>query len=120
MAEKDELGRRGEERAATYLEGVGYRVLSRNWRGADGEVDLVVCHGSFLVFVEVKTRRTEAFGHPLEAVGPVKLRRLWRLSSQWCAAFPHIAAGHTVRIDAVGIIGPDPSCGTVEHLQDLR
>ncbi|MBA8815901.1 putative endonuclease [Microbacterium halimionae] len=120
MAEKDDLGRAGEDCAAEYLERKGYKVLARNWRGERGEIDLVVARGQSLVFVEVKTRRTELFGHPLEAIGILKLRRIWRLAWQWCAAHPAEAKGRSVRVDAVGITGVDNLSAKIEHLEDLR
>ncbi|WP_243075024.1 YraN family protein [Microbacterium sp. SS28] len=119
MAEKDVLGRAGEERAARYLESLGYAVLDRNWRCRGGELDLVVATPRELVVVEVKTRRSERFGHPFEAVGDLKKTRLWRLSMAWIAAHPAQAQGRTLRIDAVGIVGPDPATGALEHLAGI-
>ncbi|MFH8250083.1 YraN family protein [Microbacterium sp. B2969] len=116
MAEKDVLGRAGEDRAARHFESLGFTILDRNWRTAGGELDLVVASATELVVVEVKTRRSEAFGHPLEAVGDVKKSRLWRLSMAWIAAHPAAAQGRRLRIDAVGLIGPDPATATLEHL----
>jgi putative endonuclease len=70
------LGDVGEERAARFLTERGYLVLSRNYRCAAGEVDLVCRDGETLVFVEVKTRRGTTFGLPEEAVTARKLMRL--------------------------------------------
>ncbi|WP_311245019.1 YraN family protein [Microbacterium sp. WCS2018Hpa-23] len=119
MAAKDDLGRAGEEQAVRYLTTLGYQVLDRNWRCAQGEIDIVASHGSHLAVVEVKTRRSDSFGHPLEAVDGRKLRRLWRLAHAWAADHAESAQGMTIRIDAIGIIGADPSCGTLEHLVAL-
>lgn len=119
MADKDVLGRAGEERAARYLEAQGYRVLDRNWRTREGELDLVVASARDLVVVEVKTRRGEAFGHPFEAIDERKRRRLWRLSMAWIAAHAGEVQGRRLRIDAIGIVGPDPAMGALEHLQDI-
>jgi putative endonuclease len=116
MAEKDVLGRAGEERAARYMESLGYRVLDRNWRTKGGELDLVVASPRELVVVEVKTRTSERFGHPLEAVGQIKRARLWRLSIAWIAAHPREAQGRRLRIDAIGLIGPDPETAALDHL----
>ncbi len=119
MADKDVLGRAGEERAARYLESRGYGVLDRNWRSRDGELDLVVASADELVVVEVKTRRTDGFGHPFEAIDGRKRRRLWRLAMAWIAAHPAHAQGRRVRIDAIGLIGADPSVASLEHLEDI-
>jgi len=119
MAAKDELGRAGEERAARHLTGSGYTVLARNWRCVQGEIDIVAMQGDYLAVVEVKTRRTAAYGHPFEAIDRRKRRRLWQLAQAWITENPDAARGRTVRLEAIGIIGTDPSVGSLEHLVDL-
>ncbi|WP_314421989.1 YraN family protein [uncultured Microbacterium sp.] len=119
MAAKDDLGRAGEERAVRYLNAIGYRVLDRNWRCDQGEVDVVARIGTRLAIVEVKTRRTDAFGHPFEAVDHRKRRRLWRLAHAWAAAHPDEALGLDIALEAIGIVGADPATGALEHLRDL-
>lgn len=119
MAAKDQLGRAGEERAARYLTALGYRVLDRNWRCAQGEIDIVATVGDHLSIVEVKTRRTSAFGHPFEAVDERKRRRLWRLAHAWREDHHEQAAGRTLRLEVIGITGPNPAVALIEHLEDL-
>ncbi|WP_438352756.1 YraN family protein [Microbacterium sp. CJ88] len=119
MADKDELGRAGEDRAARHLERLGWRVLDRNWRASDGEIDLVADTGRELVVVEVKTRRGERFGHPFEAIDARKRHRLWRLAIAWVSAHPEAAQRRRLRIDAVAITGPDPATAVLEHLEDV-
>lgn len=119
MAAKDDFGRAGEERAAQHLVARGYRVIDRNWRCAQGEIDIVAEHGSHLAVIEVKTRRSVAFGHPFEAIDARKRRRLWRLAHAWIAAHPEIARGREVRLEAIGLIGADPNSAEVEHLVDI-
>jgi len=116
MADKDVLGRAGEQRAAHHLEACGYTVLDRNWRGADGEIDLVVASGDDLVVVEVKTRRSDGYGHPFEAIDARKQRRLQRLALAWIAAHPDAAQGRRLRIDAIAVLGHDPGTASLEHL----
>jgi putative endonuclease len=120
MAAKDVLGREGEDRAARHFQSRGYEVLERNWRTRDGEIDLVVARPGQLVVVEVKTRRSEGFGHPFEAIDARKQHRLWRLAVAWIAAHPDAAQGRRLRLDAVAIIGPDPATAALEHIEDLR
>ncbi|WP_275266168.1 YraN family protein [Nocardioides caldifontis] len=91
----------GEERAAKYLSGLGMVVLDRNWRCDLGELDLVLRDGRVLVFCEVKTRASAAFGGPLEAVTPAKLARLRRLAARWLA--DHDVRPPEVRLDVVGV-----------------
>lgn len=118
MAAKDDLGRAGEERAARYLTTNGFRVLDRNWRCPQGELDIVAETAGMLVVVEVKTRASEAFGHPFEAIDRRKAARLWRLALAWIAVHPTEARGRSLRVDAIALIGPDPRTARLEHLED--
>lgn len=104
MAKKDELGRRGEELAAQYLIGHGYRIVDRNWRCSQGEIDLVAERDGEVAVVEVKTRSSVAFGHPFDAITPAKAARLRRLAALWCAAAPR--APRSLRVDAIAILAP--------------
>lgn len=112
-------GRAGEERAAGYLESRGYRVIDRNWRSSVGEIDIVAVRARDLVVVEVKTRRSERFGHPFEAIDDRKRRRLWRLAVAWAVAHADLARSRRLRVDAIGIVGDDPATARLEHLQDI-
>lgn len=78
-----ELGRRGEEDAARFLERRGYRVVGHGFLARRGEVDLVCRRGDRLVLVEVKTRSSDAFGAPVEAVGPRKRRCLLATAAEY-------------------------------------
>lgn len=115
MAAKDALGRRGEAIAARHLRQSGLVIVERNWRCAHGEIDIVARQGDELVFVEVKTRSSVAFGHPLEAITPRKLARLRRLAGAWCLAHPEQTGA--IRIDAVAVIAPRLGQLEVEHLE---
>lgn len=119
MAAKDDLGRAGEDRATHYLTGIGYDILDRNWRCRQGEIDIVARVGGHLAIVEVKTRRTTRYGHPLEAVDPRKLARVWQLAYAWAAEHPELARGLVLRVEAVAVTGDDPAVGVLEHLVDL-
>ena len=78
------MGRRGEQIAARHLRRIGYKVLYRNFRApTGGEVDLVCREGDTLVFVEVKTRSSEAFGAPAEAVTRSKQHLITRGALAW-------------------------------------
>lgn len=102
------LGSRGEEAAARDYGAQGYRIVARNWRCRHGEVDLVVARGGTLVFCEVKTRRSERFGVPAEAVTPAKQRRLRRIAAAFLA---ERAERHAmIRFDVVEVrVGDDGS-----------
>ncbi len=113
MAHKDDLGRTGEKRAAEHLTALGWQVIDRNWRCRQGEIDIVALDGSTTVMVEVKTRSSLAFGHPLDAITPRKLARLKRLAGAWCEQHP---ASRHIRLDVIGVvIGRDGT--TVDHLR---
>src|SRR3954451_15768526 len=86
MRAKDILGRRGEQAAADHLTELGWQILDRNWRCREGELDIVARDGTELVFVEVKTRSSLAFGAPAEAVDRVKAARIRQLALRWIAA----------------------------------
>ncbi|GAC1314029.1 MAG: YraN family protein [Acidimicrobiales bacterium] len=77
------LGAAGEAAVAAWYEEHGYRILARNWRCREGELDLIVAHGREFVFCEVKTRRTDTFGLPEEAVTRQKQMRIRRLAARW-------------------------------------
>lgn len=77
------MGAAGEHQAAAWYVAQGYEVLTRNWRCREGELDLVLRRGRTVVFCEVKSRSSVAFGLPAEAVTPVKQQRLRRLALTW-------------------------------------
>ncbi len=120
MARKDELGRSGEQLAVDHLTAIGYTILDRNWRCSQGELDIVALDGATTVMVEVKTRSSVAFGHPLDAVTPRKLARLRRLAGAWCDAH----AGDTgsrgparlIRIDVIGVVSGHDGV-SIDHLR---
>jgi putative endonuclease len=70
------LGKAGEDRAARFLAKQGYKILERNYRVPSGEIDLIALHKGEVVFVEVKTRTSDAFGAPELAVTPRKQRQM--------------------------------------------
>ncbi len=85
-----ETGLLGEHLAARYLREQGRRVLFRNYRGLHrGEVDIVARHGQVLTFVEVKTRRSAAFGRPADAVTEDKRRLIQRGAQDWLRLLGH-------------------------------
>ena len=73
-------GKLGEDLAVAYLRKVGYRILAQNYRCLYGEVDIIAEDGNVIVFIEVKSRKSETFGDPQEAVGLEKQKKLSRIS----------------------------------------
>jgi len=114
---KDAVGRYGEDVAASYLVRSGWQILDRNWRSRAGELDIVALQGTELVVVEVKTRTGDGYGHPAEAVTPVKLARLRRLAAQWLAE--HDQRPASVRVDVIAVRTTRRGAARVEHLQGV-
>ncbi len=76
MAKRSEVGAWGEAIAAKRLAEQGYTVLARNWRAGHGEIDIIVERAGDIIFVEVRTRRSDAFGTPEESITPRKRAKL--------------------------------------------
>ncbi len=117
MRAKDAVGRYGEQVAADHVVARGWVVVDRNWRCAEGELDLVALDGPELVVVEVKTRRTATYGSPAEAVTAQKLARVRRLAAQWLTA--HDLRPASVRVDVIAVTVPRAGRALVEHLEGV-
>ena len=117
MRAKDVLGRSGEQAAADYLEAEGFRILERNWRCADGEIDIVAVDRHTFVVCEVKTRSGTRYGTPLESVSRLKRNRLRRLAVRWLTA--HGVHFDQVRIDMVGVTRDAAGGFTLEHVRGV-
>ncbi|MGW6917687.1 YraN family protein [Kitasatospora sp. NPDC054939] len=139
------LGRYGEQVAARRLAEDGLRILDRNWRCADGELDIVALDGDTLAVCEVKTRSERGFQQPSEAIDKTKAERLHRLAERWMAErwghhFARLAAGVAeadpadidadsawsppvppggVRIDLVAVINRTRGAASVDHLRGV-
>lgn len=119
MRTKDAVGRFGEDLAARHLSEAGLQVIERNWRCAEGELDIIALEGPVLAFIEVKTRSSTAFGDPAEAVTRVKAARIHRLALRWLdehrtesgLGWPEL------RFDVVAIVRLAPGGPAVRHLR---
>ncbi|MCS7209908.1 MAG: YraN family protein [Fimbriimonadales bacterium] len=87
---RTQVGRRGEDAVAVYLQAQGYRLLARNWRKRTGEIDLIALEGDTLVFVEVKTRRTLTYGVGEESIDLRKQAQLARLAQRFIHENPQL------------------------------
>ena len=109
-------GQQGEELAAAHFERLGFEVLARNHRTRYGELDLVVCDGSNLVFVEVKTRR-EGSGSPWDNLHDLKRSQVRRMAIAWLCSVERRPLGD-MRFDAVGIVlDRDGELVSLDHLE---
>lgn len=111
------IGAYGEDVAARHLTGLGMTVLERNWRCAEGEVDILLRDGSTLVVCEVKTRTSLVAGTPHEAITDAKLTRLKVLGERWAEERGIRPAG--IRIDLVAVMRPRRGAAQVEHVPGL-
>jgi putative endonuclease len=114
---KDVLGRQGEQAAAEYLQRAGMRILARNWRCSEGEIDIVAADRRALVACEVKTRSSTRYGTPLEAVTRKKRCRLRRLAVQWVIA--NGVLFDEVRVDVIEVLRNETEPGgfAIEHVR---
>jgi putative endonuclease len=109
-------GARGEEIAARHLEGRGFRIRARNYRTRRGEIDLVAERGRTIVFIEVRFRRSEAFGSPAETVGPRKRRRI--VSAAAAFLVEHGLAERPCRFDVIAVTGPAAGPEEILHIEN--
>ncbi len=101
---RQRLGRLGEDLALEHLERLGYRLLTRNHRTRFGELDLIVCDNTTIVFVEVKARRIEArAGTALESVSPRKQRQVRGMAAAWLVDSSDRPRAADLRFDVVGV-----------------
>jgi putative endonuclease len=108
-------GKRGEELAVACLRESGYRILDRNYRCLFGEIDIVAEEGGSLVFVEVKSRRSDAYGLPQLAVGPQKQKKISRVALHYLSE--KRLNPRRVRFDVVAI-RMTPAGNRVELIRD--
>lgn len=113
MTDKMETGKLGENLAAEFLVQKGFRVVARNYRCRHAEIDLIVQRDDWLIFVEVKTRNSNAYGEPETFVDATKRRLMYRAAENYIYAVNW--KGH-IRFDIVSVKpGPAPH---VRHFED--
>ena len=114
ITERKKLGNAGEELAARFLMEKGYVLLGRNVQMSHHEVDIVMRDGNCLVFVEVKTRRSDWFVDPIRAVDDEKLWNLLEAAKMYKHEHPECYRME-FRIDVVCVVGDVQTCSQVEH-----
>lgn len=111
----DSTGKKGEKIAAAYLRSVGYNILCMNYRFRRCEVDIIARDGETMVFIEVKTRRSLRFGHPILSITPSKKRNILKVAGAFVEKnnFPC----SKIRFDVLTVIfaGNKP---LVDHVRD--
>lgn len=97
------FGQHGEQRAAQFLQSLGYTIVDRNYRYPRGEIDLVAQDKETIVFVEVRTHRSQEFGNPLASVNKRKQRQIAMTALHYLSRF-HLH-DRAARFDVIGIMG---------------
>ena len=106
-----ETGTQYEERAAEYLIAQNYQILERNYRIRSGEIDIIARDGTVLVFIEVKYRKNDESGNPLEAVDIRKQRKIKKVARYYL--YQKKYGDVPCRFDVIGICGSH-----IEHIKD--
>jgi putative endonuclease len=116
MAGAHDFGRICERLAADALAAAGWRILARNYRFGHREIDLIARRRGITAFVEVKGRRTQAYGHPLEAITWRKRAEIRRVAQHWIAR--HGEPGAVYRFDAIAVTAGTGGDPRIEHIED--
>ena len=114
--QKIQLGQIGEKTAVAFLERHGFHVLQRNFRNKLGEIDIVAKDGDTICFIEVKTRKTDAFGSPLESVTTAKQRKIIHVALSYLKVQGRDETN--VRFDVVSVILGDEEGPQVEIIKN--
>jgi putative endonuclease len=109
------LGKDGEELAVKYLKSKGYKILDKNYRCSLGEIDVVVKEKDMIVFVEVKTRKSDEFAEPFESVGVRKQAKLRSLAEFYLQEKDYL--DREIRFDVLSITVNDKETN-IEHIKD--
>ena len=115
MASHNELGKWGEDVAATYLERQGYTIMERDWKSGHRDLDIVALDGNTVVFVEVKTRSNRMFTDPEIAVDYQKIRHLQQAANHYIK-YRHI--NHDIRFDIITVVGTMNDSPAIDHIKD--
>ena len=112
----------GEDKACEYLKKLGFKIIERNFRKGYGEIDIVAIdpsekEGKILVFVEVKTRTSNSYGSPLEAITYWKLRTLIHTAQYYKMTHRNLPEG--LRIDVVSVILSGKNVQSIELTKNI-
>jgi len=114
MAIHNEIGKLGEERAQAYLQSKGYKIRQINWTFCKLELDIIAEKDELLVIVEVKTRSTDTFEHPQEAITNRKIRNIVNAAHEYIMSVDW--KGET-RFDVISVI-PQGQSFKIDHIED--
>lgn len=113
MTEKIKTGNKGEQLAAEFLQRKGFEIVEKNYRFRHAEIDLIIKKEDWIIFIEVKTRTSTAFGEPEEFVGETKTRKMFEAAEEYIYSTDW--HGH-IRFDIVSVkLGYEVE---IEHFED--
>lgn len=108
----------GENAACRYLEKKGYKIIERNFRKGYGEIDIIAVKDNILVFAEVKTRSSNKYGTPFEAISSFKLKKLIA-GAKFYKYILHPELPDDLRIDAIGVLVFGTEVLSIEHIKNI-
>lgn len=112
---KTEIGKKGEEMAVAYLRKRGFKIIATNWHFHHLEIDIIAQDGNELVFVEVKTRTSAAFGNPEDAISNQKIKRILDAAEAYIEKHD---ITQDARFDVMAILIPEYSSPQLEYFED--
>lgn len=114
MAAHNQLGKEGEDAAACYLISHGYLIKDRNWRAKRYELDIVAEKNHTLIVIEVKTRASNCFGEPEEAISAQKIRHIVTSTDAYLKKYQ---IDLPVQFDVITVIGHHPPF-KIKHIEE--
>lgn len=114
MAKHNELGKEGEDIAVNFLVEKSYVILERNWRSGKKEIDIIAVDNDTIVFIEVKTRKSDDFGSPEDAVDEKRVRHMVAAADTYVNMTND---NRDIRFDVVTIVGNSRPY-KIEHIED--
>ena len=112
---RQKMGRRGEDLAVRFLTQNQYKVLERNWRYSRSEIDIIASIDDILVFIEVKTRRSDVFASPEESVDQAKQRKIVDAANRYMDLHQY---EDEIRFDIISIVMHSDYSYTIKHFED--
>ncbi|MCL1843812.1 MAG: YraN family protein [Defluviitaleaceae bacterium] len=114
---KNAFGMHGQQVAETYLSENGYNIIARNYRVRTGEIDIIACHGKYIVFIEVKSRTQVYGGLPREAVTPAKQQKIIHTAMHYISANEEKLQEQDFRFDVTEVLKIDGKF-YINHIED--
>lgn len=118
MAEHNDFGKWGEDRAAEYLEAKGYRIVNRNWKLGHHDIDIVAIDGGTFVFVEVKTRHSDYYVDPYSAA--CSRQKLWSMAKPIKGYLNYYHINGPWRYDVITIVCSNDGKYKLDHTEDIN